>query len=297
MGQLLLYRGDAEEIDEFQFHKTNKHCLVGQGIYLTTKVEVADSYRSKGARDYSKFDFDAHRSYTYSVKGFGDRSGALKQFFLMFADCWRAREYGLRSKDWDVPFRRGDEERARLEYRDLIEEGQIQAKYEGSTTNRSIRVSLRRGYFGTTGHLSAFLFDSKVFEPSMFKVEGPIRDPFFWELMWDHGIPVGQPQKSKDFYIGINSQENHTIYSFRRDASAWVPYSVNMTSAQKHAYNVAQRGRRASSKLWVHVRKVIEPYGFRGFEYNGGRHLGGQGNHRAFCVWDEEFINQHRMEA
>ncbi len=49
-GGLTLYRGDFEKISKFKFHKTNRHCLVGRGIYLTDSKEVADSYRTKGMR-------------------------------------------------------------------------------------------------------------------------------------------------------------------------------------------------------------------------------------------------------
>lgn len=55
MSTLTLYRGDAEKIREFSFHKTNKHCLFGPGIYLTNKQKVADSYRTKGGRSHSLY--------------------------------------------------------------------------------------------------------------------------------------------------------------------------------------------------------------------------------------------------
>ena len=43
-----LYRGDSEKISQFDFNKTYSHCLVGQGIYLTDNIDVANTYRTKG---------------------------------------------------------------------------------------------------------------------------------------------------------------------------------------------------------------------------------------------------------
>jgi len=43
------------------------------------------------------------------------------------------------------------------------------------------------------------------------------------------------------------------------------------------------------------ARRALQEYGYRGFEYPGGMITQGV-RHRAFCVWDEDFVNEHKMK-
>lgn len=45
MSKLRLYRGDSTKVVKFDFNKTRKYSLVGQGIYLTNSIKIAQSYR------------------------------------------------------------------------------------------------------------------------------------------------------------------------------------------------------------------------------------------------------------
>lgn len=68
MDYLTLYRGDYTRIRKFAFHKTNRNCFVGQGIYLTDSIEIADTYRTKGA----DWDIDNHVMWSFD-KNFMNR--------------------------------------------------------------------------------------------------------------------------------------------------------------------------------------------------------------------------------
>ena len=41
---------------------------------------------------------------------------------------------------------------------------------------------------------------------------------------------------------------------------------------------------------------ILQEYGIHGFEYAGGKRLGGPVHHRAFSVWDEDFVNAHLIK-
>lgn len=81
MSKLILYRGDATKIDEFQVKETRKSCLYGRGIYLTVDKEVANDYRVKdNQRHHSRNDMLCYREET--------RNGAIKHAeFALKSSC------------------------------------------------------------------------------------------------------------------------------------------------------------------------------------------------------------------
>lgn len=266
MDTIRLYRGDFDKIREFQFSKTKKGCLFGQGVYLTNNRTVADTYRTKGANGQAKATpttvlFDSFAK---------NRPEALNKAFGVYLDEYYYARYGRFAYDAK---RKAEREKladlAREEFDRKVAEGLIVAEYfaasDPKTGNRRLRVTQEVRY--EVGFISVFDFPRKAFESNVLKVDSVIRDRAFWELMWENKTGFGTPYATKEDFVNYN-------------ASPW--YGKQRTIS-------------VSSSTYNSIRRVIEPYGYIGFEYNGGGYVGGCGRHRAFVIWDDEFVNAHKV--
>lgn len=256
---ITLYRGDFSKIDEFSFHKTNRHCLVGQGVYLTSSVVVANSYRDKGRKWWDKVPVvhGVVTLYDGKVEEILNRNNAHDAGFKTFCELMERAEHipkNLTKKqrpDW-----------LKHTYLSLRESGDVKADYYNVfRDSRRIRVTWDTKTW--VGHLNQFRFARKQIANHFLNVDKPIYDRSLIELLWDEGI-----------------------------ANNWMT-----TYATKTQYVVGNLGTILfrSGGNWPSLRRVVEPYGYKGFEYNGGKRIGGCGTHRAFCVWDAEWVNQHRL--
>lgn len=281
--QLILYRGDSTVIDEFKFKKTKSTCLVGQGIYLTNSEKIADTYRKKG--NWSR---KSHRVEVLFNESAFNRLDAYERAFMSFINVdglpkfEDVNVYVLKVKI-DNPKRHGElskkEQKALQQYRALYDQlkddEKITAEYtstlKDSHGRRPIKVEYHHGE--PTGYLSRFVFDEKEFNQSVFKID-QVYDPAFWELIWDNQIQFGRyrtvwpdsPIKDKDLFIKFNIEQ-----------------------ADRNPLN------KYFTTIYREIRHVLEPYGYNGFEYSGGIMMGGN-RHRAFCIWDEQWVNKHLVE-
>lgn len=259
--KLVLYRGDYEKIKAYDIKKTHKWCLVGPGVYLTTSTRVAESYRDKGAHVFNKehlfSGFALNRIVAYE-KGF---SGYCKSRFYEE----KVYEYKLKPKEKEKYHLK-----YRLEYEKLIEEGNIVASYEPAPYNskpvdpkcRYLEVIYHRN---NIGYITKFEFDKRFFESNILHVDRSIGDPEIWKLLYEKGFG-----------------------SSYGDISSYVKAHLNT----KISMCIGQD----SSKRWVQLIKTLKPYGIIGFEYIGGTRIGGCGRHRAFSIWDDDYVNKHRVD-
>lgn len=268
---LTLYRGDFERIEEFRFNKTNKWCLVGQGVYLTDTREVAESYRTKDAPYHEPSTIEA-------TLVAANRDEAKEQFYqkLFFPRVARALTRDMKSPPKDPKKALADKVRAawikHLEYdRVTTEYVEVFGRNTPRRRTEPTQIRIKCHLIGATivGHVSAFRFDRSVINSTMLDLRKG--DRLFWEIMWDQGLHdlIGTPYSRTDrsAYIWRNSSE-------RRSISEW-----GLTNDK---YPI--------------IRRAIEPFGYRGFEYRGGWHTSNPIRHRAFCVWDEKFVNSHRIK-
>lgn len=255
---ITLYRGDPAPVEEFEFKKTNKYCLVGQGIYLTSSKRVGNSYRIKGTTRnhyqghmlFSGVALNKTDAYEKAFKSFVEHRNPVL-FRVMYPPKW-ARKTAFDKKH------QAKLEALQKEYRCLLSDGLITAEYK-SSVEKLIEVSWNSGE--TVGELTVFQFGRREFELGVCDLS-ETRDPGFWELMYDHQIKVGTPYADKESYI----RNNIGRYTYLSNAT---------------------------KETFVQMRNALVPYGYRGFEYRGGAIMGGLGNHRAFCIWDEEYVNRH----
>lgn len=260
MQTIKLWRGDAEKIRRFDYNKTNKGCYVGQGVYLTDSLRVAKSYMTKGTDKANKFTL---------FKGLAkDRAEAFEKALDAYTEDW-ARDNHLSMKLRDKVFFAKKREALREHLAQAKEDGRLVINY-----CKGYRESFLEALFTPEqvhGYLAEFEFPAKDFETSVFHVEKRIQDSFFWELVWDQKVPgFGLSATTREEFVRINS-----------------------TISDYHSY------RAESFRLhpWTALRRVLQPYGYRGFEYLGGRLIGSQGLHRAFCLWDDEFVNDHKVKS
>lgn len=283
MTELVLYRGDSEKIHEFKFNKTFKHCLVGQGIYLTDNLKIADSYREKGSSVKKKLPlFHGHAA---------NRLEAMEKAFKAYCETIWCEKKGYKcrptEKEW-LSFQKT----CQSEWTRLIEIGAIETKYvshpiavggksggrssiSGSAsrshqkalkTTESPCISVILGNDITIGYVSKFVFNKNYIDNNVIHVDRPCNDVEFWGLMYDAGITIGTPYADRDSYVKGN-------------------FNNKILDSSKQ-----------SRTEWNRIKNILVPYGIIGFEYNGGKHLGGGLRHRAFCIWDENFVNSHKVE-
>jgi hypothetical protein len=264
MEHITLFRGDADKIKEFDFRKTRAYCLVGQGVYLTNKKTVADSYRTKGAK--------ADDRSVLFVGVAQNRNEAYEKAFDKYAHLM-GEDAGLIPKwgPWSAKMTPGEwqkfKSKVRVDFDVLRECGDVEAVYLNAALSHSHqppnrRIQVNWSTSKSVGYRTEFAFDLQEFNSSMAMVLGRNPNPEFWEAMWDAKTGYGTPYSDRDLYVSRNMRE------YRHPSN-------NTTST------------------WRKMRLALEAVGFKGFEYPGGEIWGGLGQHRAFCVWDDEWVNEH----
>lgn len=289
---LTLYRGDSSKIDQFQVSKTHKYCLVGQGIYLTTDPTVADSYRTKGAdlgyRIYHIPLALRERVVTLCSKA-ADSNTRDSAFLAAYTEWLRcmgyAERYAGKKAENSAKYQKGLERIKKerwAEYEAHRESGRVRLEYVGAGQYRHIVVTLHNTGKLAVGYTSRFEVPRAVLEANTINVTRSIHDPSFWGLMWDNKIDVGVQQKQFDdpnverqAFIHANTGRTYHL------GGHYLPLG-------KHLTNIPHRD-------WARMRHVLLPYGVLGLEYEGGAMTCGK-RHRAFCIWDEEWVNKHKVE-
>lgn len=261
---LTLYRGDYTKIKEFNYKKTHKWSYLGQGIYLTDERRVAESYRDKGG---------AETSTVILFKGpCVNRSVALEKALDSYVFGRYIEVNGKRPSDWSI----GSKERAKIiskfssEFNKLIDEGKIKADYlPGARLNgsRDIEVLYKKD---SIGYLTVFEFPKDIVLANTLHVNNGCHDESLWGMIYDNNIRLGTVYDSRENYIKNNKgQALVSMYGSSRNG-------ISNETADK-------------------LRRLLTPYGILGFRYDGGVLVGGYGKHQAYCLWDEEFVNTHKV--
>lgn len=277
MEKITLFRGDSEKIKEFDVKKTHRYCLVGPGIYLTNALTVAESYMDKGSKESN-----SHTLFQGEAK---DRPAAFKAGFQHYVTLY--------IESFCPEFRRADKKSKA--YLNLV--NRIEQVYKAHIDNRSIIAEYPKYKRPTAsdweitvtytpekkvGFITRFEFPKKEFETGVMKIDGHIKDEFFWELIWDNQIGYGDPYDTKHDFIKNNAAGPKPIAWRLPDGS------FNRTAARAYPWH--------NTEALLKIRNILVPYGYHGYEYNGGQYAGGKGLHRAFVIWDDEFVNDHKVE-
>lgn len=276
MSTITLYRGDSTKIDEFAFSKTDKRCLVGQGIYLSNNREIAQSYRSKGGHAWRRRVSGFDGSLVVYLGTYSDlpdapvtREIAYKKAYPAFQNA-KLEEYRFRHGwNWMEVNKKAKEKafEAAIQraYNEGIAENYIRATYSYVSGRKSILVQYYRTHEIVsmneyTGYISSFEFDNMELDANV------IVNDTFQRTIYGTNYPI-----IRDIFCEAldRTASNLVMGDARNLASALgIPYS--------------------------RIRQILMPYGIKGIEYYGGMVTGGK-RHRAFCIWDEDYVNQHKV--
>lgn len=155
---------------------------------------------------------------------------------------------------------------------DLHQAGLLKIEYETANTyyNRPDAKGERPmvvKYTGriTVGHLSIFKFPRRKFLNEMIDFRrNNITDPGILEVLVEKGLVASDARE-------YTPDRNQSGKIFR------------------------PRYRKPREDNFRRLRAVLEPYGFKGIWYNGGVATGNE-RHNAFVVWDDEYVNQNRVQ-
>ena len=261
--KLVLYRGDYGKIKTYDITKAHQWCLVGPGIYLTTSVEVAESYRDKGSlvpnkeRIFSGFALNRTNAYEKAFGVYYETRLFEEKIYNPLRLTLKEKEK-YRQKYWS-------------EYMRLIEDGVVVASYR-QAPYRSKQNDPKTKYMeviycrGNAGFITKFEFNRRYFESNIIHVDRPMNDPEVWKLFYEKRLSVGTPYQDVCSYI-----------------------SGNLGTRISESTG-------GGSKNWQEIINTLKPFGIIGFEYKGGVRVGGFGRHRAFSIWDDEYVNKHRVD-
>lgn len=286
MQTLTLYRGDTIKIEEFRLSKTDVRCLVGKGIYLTNTRSVAETYRTKGAYKYHKNYNPKNHQDTVLIHGleFPNKPAALEKALYSFAmDIYRERtgkSYCVRKGKYpdftfeDTPeFLQFIQKVARSEFNQHLENGNI--TIESSPGNKGLRcfkITLINPRKKEIGKLSRFEFPEPYFSRNVLVTNEVER--YVMDLIWENQIhnKAAKYDCAGDF---LNRE-------FSYDMSRWKYNAQCKFRLEYYSIN------------WNKLRNILLPFGIIGYEYEGGGMTGGR-RHRAFSIWDQDFVNAHRV--
>lgn len=280
---LILYRGDSEKINEFKYTKTDKYCLLGKGIYLTDDPKLADTYRTKGmkARDHTKF-YNRISQTMFSGKA-KNRNDAYEKAFPNFCrDQSRFHELGSYKDNMTQKQYEKFCQEQRVIYNEMISQGDILSQYL-SPSYRNADPELIVKYkddpnkTNKIGYITEFHFDKDYLMNNVLHADARYVDKNFWRIMYENGIKIGEGfDLSIDLYIQTNYHK-HSILS------AVTSVLGGFATVEKVKY-------------FKQIEQVMSQYGIIGYRYNGGLISNGR-RHSAFCIWDDDFVNKHKVDV
>lgn len=262
MESLTLYRGDYTKIDNFELRKTSKWSLLGQGIYLTNDIKIAKSYKRKG----SELEFE---SILFNGRA-DNRNIAYDKAFIVF--CQRQWDKNNTTAFPTGKILQNFMNKMKPVFQDLIERKAITAEYVNAPFQKEkfIRVKVKENVEDKSGYLTEFEFDKKYIDNNVVHVDINCQDVFILELIYENKLHKQNLDKSSFIQSNLRHKSIFDI--------------INGTVTNKYLQDP-----------WKKFRSAVIPYGVIGLEYHGGARLGGGWGHRAFSIWDEEFVNRHKV--
>lgn len=264
-----LYRGDSEKIRKFDYYKTSSSSLAGRGFYLTDNEKIAHSYRLKGSEA-------AGLSNLLIDKDLENMNVAREETLTAYIvfQLKRDRHYKIANDPKKV-------EAAKVAYRPeferLLEDGTITIRrYQPRKANNGFlfqAVYMPRDI----GYVTSFDFPRKYLESNVVHIETSRPDPNLLDIAWENGCVRKVLYSRNQLFMQGDKVEFHEKDDF-------VKHALRHGITPNHF---------DCNKLGVLLDKQ---YGILGFEYKGGIRVGGLGTHRAFNLFNERYVNEHRTQ-
>ena len=275
---IILYRGDSTSIDSFDVKKASPYALLGKGIYLTDSRDVAKTYRIK----------DNHLATALYEGKAANKPEALQKAFQKYAEdqVWRHPNNvkNILRGGYDK-HKENIINQARREWNNLLEGGKITCEYDH---NKNIVVKFNRNYILEGSAISQFLFSKEEFESKIFKFSGICSDEEFVDFI----------KNQTAFIKRENEDHRKKLSKFTNVLALTAPTSLTLG---KHPHtgvecvSINEYGLSSlPQKIKERINKHLKSRGFKGLEYAGGV-ITHQFRHRAFVVWDDEWVNEHRV--
>lgn len=283
-----LYRGDSTKINEFVFGQTSKHCLVGQGIYLTNKESVADTYRTKGTWYFLREEPDVVLFIGYA----DNKEAAVRAAWPKFLDVMHVKEYGIsynkKSRAAGLFESRMQDQWYNMVHSKAIDISRCESKPGCGNPKWHFEITLRSTKHTSAGFITTFEFPKDMFNNNVYNVDGWHNDSGLIEILLPHMTAEAAEKYAR--YVGI-----HFSLGGLPKGSDFLLKMVIEGILNAPTTNGYDKYYQIKDKAWRRLRHILEPYGVIGFEYDGGSYVGGCGRHRAFCIWDDDFVNKHKV--
>lgn len=309
--ETVLYRGDSTRIDAFDFGMTDLHALLGQGIYLTDDPAVALDYTVKQSRDLV-FSSDTARNEKELVSAYLHHmvinDPEWKTAIARLQDEWRSKHYTREMSSEQIYAG------YKVALRDLFKtffsmqkkkwlSSQSQFRILKTTVGEWKIVNAARG-----GHISSFDIPEFYLNKTL-HADRPLSDAdltilrdIFKSVFTGNVIDMRDSDEkflSFDGYVD-NFKTKGTRY-------AWTERPIG-GKGQNPSFDELLNGTHAGYHVMhelSHQRNLIsrlQAAGYVGLEYDGGVRIsgtgtrgGGRNRHRAFVLWDDAFVNAHRL--
>lgn len=264
-----LYRGDFNKISNFDVKKTNKGCLLGQGVYLTDRKSVAESYRDKGNRT-------RNQSFVRVITA----TDRLQAKALCFDQYLEHQVYVEHRKMSDL--KKNEFEKYQTDFNNGLENGTITMSNPSCLHRRNPEGKLLHQYkfidtANLSGYLTSFVFPEPFFTSNVINFDAMEKDEGFLELLDDRVF-----WKNKGNVITSNAGGLTGYHEYMR-----------IRKEYPKRRNIGLVPHDLDFKL---LNQALQEFGIHGIEYNGGMRLGGGWNrHRAFNIFDSDFVNDHKV--
>lgn len=327
---IILYRGDSTDIDEFKVSKTNKWCLYGKGIYLTTAAPVAHSYRDKGvpfsvSQRLATLPF-SQREYVLLDQQCETKGAALELAKLEYCAFREACAQNLPTDNatWaKIRAIKGDPRllaKATNKYAhdwlDVLDSDRLvftktTPSWTGGKSSQGAGVPAATWKVvlpatrsaARLGRVTKFEFDRLYLERNTVCVDRSYPDSLVWHALVEIGFRVPkawEPQHALSTRWTPMLDIPSDFEEIERQKILLTRFAAGMSLIQVIPRLMkkevpSSKSRASTIPVWEHLRKKLEPYGCIGFRHTGGGIVGGYGRHTVYILWDENLVNAHRI--
>lgn len=256
-----LYRGDFEKIDTFKVKKTDKRCLYGPGIYLTTDEKVANTYRTKGQ-------WDLHYISDIAVNAV-NKNEAMEKILGMFQE--------LRYKNRLATLLKNGSKDTSKERVNKI----LQNEFEDGL-NRGHLVITRDPYKKEVKGVSMFEFTLKDKTP---KTHGWVTSFEFEEAYLNKSV----------IQVDATAIPNN-ICEILEDSRFWKSEEAKKEFLKCKSFHTSSRVN--THRMLDHVRFIqeLQNHGIEGYRHFGGVVTNSR-RHNVYILFNDEFVNMHKVET
>ena len=265
-----LYRGDAQQIDQFDIGRTSEDSLLGQGIYLTDSARIAGDYQGKGA----------------AVFKYEGKPPVARQDVI---DAYLRRSARTDFNDAGKPITDTMESMVRYQHSVQVTPAALAAaKAKFKADNMQVRVNAdgtaRVFPPAAKGSLSVVDVPDRVLRRTL-NADAPIKD----EVV----NAVAESVHSKHVWPEVEAQRRAAANG-EDDINGNGIGEPTFRSVYGAVAGTWSAGGGMDAAAQSALRRSLMEQGYSGIKYAGGVTMGGA-SHTAYVLWNTQHVNQHRI--